>query len=41
MPARDNSIRNQMGIALSVKQQKKWPGAPNYRAIIKIKNLKN
>lgn len=26
-----------MGIALSVKQQKKWPGAPKYRAIIKNK----
>lgn len=35
MPARDNSIRNPMVIAWSVKQQKKWPDAPKYRAITK------
>lgn len=38
MPARDNYVRNQMGIASSVKKQKKWSGAPKYRAIIKNDN---
>lgn len=35
MPARDNSIRNQMGIALSVKQQKNGQVLLKNRAMIK------